>query len=141
MLHNYFCIILLCIGGTTFGQTNEIQNQEQRPFEFSDLTMARIKKHYTSESITELAAFPKKCAFLQYYYSESFAVVSGQSTTAALLKNIDAANLQVLRKLDERTVVVDAITNLQIELHSLNEMDAKRAQLTGVSMQIVNSKL
>lgn len=108
-------------------------------YSVSELTAERLTEKYTEN---EILNFPNdKLAFFDYLMSGSFEIVPNQNYSQVDFLKIDTELLQTMRNVDSRVTVTDPTSGIQLELFSLNEIEQKRFDLTGVSYSNNQSKL
>ncbi len=106
------------------------QNSINKDVDLSPLTVEMIHKNYTSQQIKELTLNTEKLNLLEYYYSKSFEIVSGQTYTDEQVLKIDILKYNLTRKMDENVTVFDESSGLNIILYSFNIIDQSKKRIS-----------
>ncbi len=118
---------LLFLFGVSVSCFSFSQNKISQNVELSPLTEVMIYKYYSADEIQELNQ--NKLNTMNYDFSKSFEIVTGQSYTQDQLLKIDVLNYYNLRKENENIIVFDNQSGLNIILYSLNKIKEDKKAL------------
>ncbi len=127
----YFYIVLISF--CTFSFSVKAQNNDSKPINLplpvAPLTEIMIQKHYSVAQQKQLATAPTKVKLIDYLFSKSFEVVSGQEFTNDQFEKIDVINLDLNRKTDENVVFFDETSGLNLVLYSINTVELEKSKI------------